>query len=156
MNSEIKIHKTIGEILCGDIYERTDNKNTLVSQELNVSESLIKDFELDDNLIMKIRSSENNIYLATKVYNYIREIRIEKGLFTKFKFEIDEPAKSPGRIRLSISDEKFYGLILDDALNEVDFIDYKQRINILQNEIIPEILNLFAGEIVETRIGPNA
>ncbi len=156
MSAEIKIHKTVGEILCGDIYKRTDKKNTLVFQELNVSESLIKDFELDDNLILKIRSSGNYIYLATKVYEYIREIRIQKGLFTKFKFEIDEPAKSPGRIRLSISDEKYSGLILDGALNEVDFIDYKRRINILQNEIIPAILNLFDGEIVETRIGSNA
>lgn len=105
---------------------------------------------------MKIRSSEIYIYLATKVNHYIREIRIEKGLFTKFKFEIDEPAKSPARIRLSISDEKYSGLILDGALNEVDFIDYKRRISILNNEIIPAILNLFGGEIVETRMGPNA
>ncbi len=156
MSVEIKIHKTVGEILCGDIYKRTENKNTLASHELNVSESLIKDFEFDESLIMKIRSSEKYIYLATKVYNYIREIRIEKGLFTKFKFEIDEPAKSPGRIRLSISDEIYSGLILDGALNEVDFIDYKRRMNILCNEIVPEILTLFGGEIIETRIGPNA
>ena len=156
MSGEVKIHKTVGDILCGDIYKRIDNKNTLASQELNVSETLIKEFELDDNLIMKIRSSGYYIYLATKVYNFIREIRIEKGLFTKFKFEIDEPAKSPGRIRMSISDEIYSGLILDGPLNEVDFIDYKRRINILKNEIIPEILNLFGGEIVETRIGPNA
>ena len=156
MSGEVKIHKTVGDILCGDIYKRTDNKNTLASQELNVTEPLIKEFELDDNLIMIIKSSENHIYLATKVYNYIREIRIEKGLFTKFKLEIDKPAKSPGRIRLSISDEIYSGLILDGPTNEVDFIDYKRRINILQNEIIPEILSLFGGKIVETRIGPNA
>lgn len=40
MSVEIKIHKTVGEILCGDIYKRTENKITLVSQELNVSEPL--------------------------------------------------------------------------------------------------------------------
>ena len=156
MIEEYKIHKTVGEFLCGDIYNKTKNKNTLVSQEVNISESLIKEFELDTNLVMKIRISENYVYMATKVYNHIREIKIKKGLFTKFKLEIDEPAKSPGRVRLSICDNNYTGIILDGPINEVDNIDYIRRINMLNNELVPAILNIFGGEIVESRIGPNA
>lgn len=154
--SRIIIYNELGNFLCGDVYSKKLGQSKLISEEVDIDELTQEIFDCDPDKTMQIWKQQEFIYLATKVYNHKRLIRIKYGLIDQFELNIIEPAKGEGKIELIIANSTYSGYIIKGDTRLSDWENFNRIAKKMELEILPRIVKLFEGQIVKVNRYCNA
>ncbi len=135
MNSQenrILITSDIGNFLCGDIYLKELGQSKLISEEIDIDELTQEIFENKPDTAMQIWKQKEFIYLATKIYNHKRSIRIKSGVIDQFELNIIEPAKGGGEIELIIANSNISGYIIKGETAKCDSLSFNRIVKLME------------------------
>ena len=147
----ILIRTNVGELLCGDISINEGSQIKMVSQEIIIDPFTEKIFNDHEDVVMQIWHIEDNIIFATRTQFHKRVISVKKGLFSKFREEINKPGRFGGQLHIYIAEAPYMGMILGGDLKEMNKADYANRLKNIESNILPEIMKMFGGEIIEVK-----